>query len=514
MAVQKKSDGIRKKGEPRIARGEIMRDESRRVSDEMIQSEPHIISPRGARREPQEPAFLSVHKSAAQSIPPDDGASADEPDESEESEDSSAGSEFLDHWRMSQESSEQAFRYKEYASLPAKIARIGKARAPGTGRSRLARWGMISGGLAVAAALLFVSTAGASLTIAFKPRVDDIALQDIAVAFDTSVAKVLIPQKVIPAEALSFSKKSEQTFTATGKRQIAERARGKAAIVNSFSSSPQILVAGTRLVTDAGLLFRLPKFVTVPGAKIEEGKIMPQSVEVDLVADAPGEGSNIAGKAILKIPGFKGTPRYDGFFATASGGFAGGFQGEAPVVSGDDLKNAQEQVTKALFDDLRSDIGRKIPPGFTALKELQNIEIKKVAAPAVGMHTEQFSVSADAVAKAIVFRQDDAIVLIKAFALADSTDQELVDGSADLQYHSRSIDFDKGRAEMTISGSVKIKAVVRGEELAALVAGKKSGSIADALHSRPELANFALAFFPPWRASAPSDPSRIRFRQE
>lgn len=502
MTSTRKSDGIRKKGEaPEAPRANAARDESSVIS---------FVSPRRA----------------------DAGHAAAPPREET--------SDFLTHWRDDQESSDRSMpeeyaddntqddadevdaparapvSWSEVAAAPlAPTPRRGfRWMAPASTGAGMARWGMVAGGVTLTAVIVFISFWGASLTIAFKPHVYDVALQDIGVAFDTSVAKVLIPQKVIPAEEFSFSKKSEQSFAATGKQQIAERARGNAAIVNSFSSSPQILVAGTRFVTDAGVLFRLQKAVTVPGAKIEEGKIMPQSVDVDLVADAPGEGSNIAGKVTLKIPGFKGTPRYDGFFATVAGGFVGGFQGEATVVSADDLKNAQERVTKALFDDLRGEIGRKVPSGLTALQELQSVEITKVTAPKAGTHAEQFSVSADAVGKVMVFRQDDATALIRAFALADSPDQELVDGSSAIRYHARSIDFDKGRAEMTMGGSIKTKVVVRQDELATLVAGKKSGSIADLLRSRPEIASFSISFFPPWRSSAPSDPAKIHFRSE
>lgn len=505
MISAKKSDGIRKKGDaPPAHRLHAAQDESPTIS----------LAP----RERADDKYAAAPKAPPRKEAPD----------------------FLTHWKNDQELSDQRMS-EEYADdnaqiiedetpVPARapvswsevdeapLAPIPQGRwrwtTPANTGTRMARWGMAAGGIALAALLVFVSFWGASLTIAFTPHVYDINLQDISVAFDTSVAKTLLSQKVIPAEELSFPKKSEESFAATGKQQIADRARGKAVIVNSFSSSPQILIAGTRFLTDAGILFRLQKPVTVPGAKIEEGKIIPQSVAVDLTADAIGEGSNISGKVILKIPGFKGTPRYDGFVATAAEGFAGGFKGEATVVSADDLKNAQELVTKALFDDLRAEMGRKIPSGFTVLPELQSVEITKVAAPAAGTHTERFSVSADAVGKAMVFRQDDATTLIKAFALADSPDQELVDGSSALRYHARSIDFDKGRADMTIEGSIRTKAIVNQAELAALVAGKKSGSIADTLRARPEIARFTLSLFPPWRSSAPSDPAKIHFRSE
>lgn len=461
----------------------------------------------------------------------------------------SRGSDFLDHWREERRLDEGSTSVisgaddPEYAPLqnPVSLARKSDARyasdepepasVPGgffSGRSGIrarprryrmparmspARMGVIAGGISVVAAIVLVSTQWASLTVVYKPRVDDVSVQEIQVAFDTGASKIQVPDKIIPAEELVFTKKSEQSFSATGRQQVADRARGKAAIVNEFSSSPQALVAGTRFVGDGGLVFRLSRGVTVPGATIEGGKIVPQSVEAELVADAPGERFNTGAQTRMKIPGFQGTPKYDAFYAT-SAGFSGGFVGESSVVSADDLKKAQEQVTKTLFDDMRSEIGRATPPGFTSLKELQNIEITRVSAPDAGAHTGQFSVSAEASARVMVFREQDAAALIAALALTGSEGHEPVENSAQAQYRVRSVDFDKGKAVAVMTANVKMRAVIRDQEFVALVAGKKDGSIADALRARPEIESFRLSLFPPWRTSAPSDPVHIRFRLE
>lgn len=439
------------------------------------------------------------------------------------------GSQFLDHWQERDDRevlSDYPLRGREGrtfgASGPAKTIRVPQARetprvrrqSAAVSYSRLKYEGVICGVVAVGALLFVVSTLWARLTIEIRPRIEDVALQDIAVIFDTSVAKVLVPQKVIPAEKLSFSRTFTKEFSATGKDIIAERARGKAHIINRFSSAPQTLVAGTRFVTDTGVLFRLQKSVIVPGAKIVQEKIVPQSIDVELIADAPGEQANIGGQTALTIPGFKGSPKYDGFSAVAPQGFSGGFQGSAAIVSKDDLKNAQEEVTKLVFDALKAEIGRKIPQGFYSVDALRTVEITKIAAPAAGTRADHFSVSADAAGRAMVFHEEDAVALVTSFALQDAKDQEAVEGSARLSYRTRSVNFDQGKAEIVVSGNLKTKAVVHEDELASLVAGKNKNSIREVLQKRHELAGFDLSFFPPWRSSAPSNAAHIRFRVE
>ena len=439
---------------------------------------------------------------------------------------------FLEHWEeRGNEDDWNAATSESAASFPGKLdedfgleqrpldpqfrqARVqtihaSAGRAPRSSGVRLKYWGAIGGVVVLATMFILLSTSLARLSVKVKPRTQDVKVTDINVVFDTGVAAVEPLQKTAPAEMLSFSKKAEQSFSATGKARVQDRARGAVKVINRFSAAPQTLVANTRFLTDGGVLFRLPKSIVVPGAKIEGGKIVAQSVETELVADTAGAQANMSGQIQLKIPGFQGTSKYEGFSAVASQGFSGGFEGEGSIITKEDLKNAQEQATKAVFDAVKADVASKIPQGFSSADGLQNIQIAKVEAPVVGTHADHFTVVASAVGKAVIFREGDAMALVQSSVLAGVTGQEFVDGFSHLQYRVRSVDFDKGRVDMTIAGTVKTRAVVHGDELVALIAGKKVGSIEDILRNRHELESINLSFFPPWRASAPGNPAKI-----
>lgn len=377
------------------------------------------------------------------------------------------------------------------------------------------RAGAYGGGIAVAVIFSLLSTVFARLTVTVRPRVEEAAIMRVGILLDTSVSKVLATQKVVPTEVLHFSRAVTREFAASGKAQVEERARGKAMIYNAFNASPQPLVAGTRFETPAGVMYRIQKSVIVPGATIEQGKVAPQGIEAELVSDIAGDGANLSGSVSLRIPGFRGSPRYQGFYATAANGFGGGFRGETIVVMADDLKRAVEEVSKAAFEDVERDMARIVLPPLLLLKELREIEITKVTAPKIGSRaTAPFTVSAEAKGTAFAFREQDVIGLLASFALADNTGHEFVPGSARLSYDVRSINFEKGKAEVTIGGILKTKAKIPENELASLIAGKKEGSAGELFKKRAELAGFTFSLFPPWRSTIPADTAKIRFRVE
>lgn len=376
--------------------------------------------------------------------------------------------------------------------------------------SRLLWLGLGAGFLAVLAGVILLTTVFARLTVTINPRLDQITVADTVMALDTSLSRPLMQQRVVPAQFLEFSRKETEEFEATGKEFIEERARGKVKIYNRFSSSPQTLVASTRFMTDSGILFRLARNIVIPGAKIEEGKIIPESIEAELIADKAGDDSNTPSEVVLKIPGFKGTAKYDGFYASAPSGFSGGFRGEARVVSQDDLRLAQEAVTKNLHEGLRQEIARKIPPDFKLIEGLREIQITNLDSPRPKTRRDRFSIEAEARGRVLVFREKDVAAVIKERFKQEDAGRLPIEESEELNYQVRVTDFVKKRGELIVRGSFKAVPIIQQQELAALIKSKKEGSILEILKGRKEVADFAVSFFPPWLFKAPGDTDKIK----
>ncbi|MDP3770053.1 MAG: hypothetical protein Q8R40_03905 [bacterium] len=359
----------------------------------------------------------------------------------------------------------------------------------------------------VAAGLL--STVFAQVTVTVKPTIESIQLGNTLVAFDASVSEVDINKRIIPAEFLTFNGNASQEFEATGHDYVEEKARGRVRIINMFSTSPQALVVNTRFITDAGVLYRLGSGITIPGAKSANGKLTAQFVEAELMSDKPGEESNISGEIKLYIPGFKGSPKYEGFYAIAQNGFSGGSKGESRVVTRADLTSAQEQVTKKVFDDLRASMARKIPANFTFVESLSQIEISNITAPKEKSKADRFQVEARGVGRVFVFRNDDIFKLLSSIILKEDVGTELMQKSADVRYRIKEANYEKKSASVEVSGTIKTKKVISLAELTNMIRSKKEGSLIEVLKQRREIATFKVSFFPPWIFSAPDNTRNI-----
>lgn len=89
-------------------------------------------------------------------------------------------------------------------------------------------------------------------------------------------------------------------------------------------------------------------------------------MDVVVYADQPGTGYE-NGMVDFTIPGFKGQPQYDTFYAKAKTNISGGFVGTRKVVSAEQLKAAQNAVTEKLKTQLRQNLIDQLPTNLIAI---------------------------------------------------------------------------------------------------------------------------------------------------
>lgn len=379
---------------------------------------------------------------------------------------------------------------------------------------RSALWGAIAGAVLIAGAGIAVSTVFSRATVRIKPKIEVATIQNVSVIFDTSVSQPVSEQKTVPAEHLRFTQTSAQEVSVSGTRYIEARSRGTVKISNQFSTAPQRLVSQTRFLTRSGALFRLANPVVIPGAVLEKGELVPRSIDVELVADVPGEQANLSGQVSLKIPGFIGTPKYEGFTAVAQNGFSGGSRGVKKIASDADMQQAQQQVTKKVYDELKRQIQQKIPPGLRFADGLQEIRIVKVETIE---EQGKLIVRATAEGDTLVFHEDDVIALLKGALLPQDNTKTFVDNSVNLTYAVRTLNFERGRADALMQGSIKTKqplTEIQRNDLARALSGKKQGSVREFFNSRNDVVLSSLSIFPPWKSALPSNPEHIRVVEE
>ncbi len=173
---------------------------------------------------------------------------------------------------------------------------------------------------------------------------------------------------VLPLEVLRAEESKSKMLKAAGIEKIEKKASGKLKIFNAFSSQSQMLVAATRFETADGKIYRISDSVKVPGSSLEGNNLVPGSVSVVVFADQAGERYNI-GLTDFTIPGFKGSSKYEKFYARSETEMTGGFVGEAPAVNQEDLQKAEDEIRTELKNSLLSSVRQKMPKDFLLYEE-------------------------------------------------------------------------------------------------------------------------------------------------
>ncbi len=327
-----------------------------------------------------------------------------------------------------------------------------------------------------------------------------------AVVVDTGVGAILPADRKIPGERFLDQKNFDLSFPASGKGKVERYAKGRIIIWNTHGSAPQPLVERTRFLTPNGKIFRLVSRVVVPGANVTQGKIIPSSIEAEVVADKPGEAYNLPPVARFSIPGFSGTAKAQTFYAESKAPIQGGFVGESAYPTVDDVKRAKETALNSLEESMhlvlaaQLDKDFRLVPGAVAF----NVLAQKVneATDAEG----KFSVFTEAEISAMVFRESDLLKLmselltLQAGAGFEVRDYELTYGTPK---------FEGKRLILPVNYRSVLAKRVSPDDLRQRIAGKSETDLRATIFSLAGIESATISLWPFWVSKVPEDLEKI-----
>lgn len=318
-----------------------------------------------------------------------------------------------------------------------------------------------------------------------------------------------ITAKQIPAEVFSISKNFTFSFVATGKKNVQQKAEGKITIYNSYSSSPQNLVATTRFMSPDGKIFHLKDKVTIPGAKIVDGKISPSSIEAVVTADKAGVEYNIGAASKFTIPGFQGTPKYEGFYGSSKEAMKGGFIGEAAYPTDDDIKKGKVDAEKQLKDYTDSALSLQIPQDFKFLDGSRQFNILKETVNPQTDEKGNFSIFVEGKSSSIGFKEADLKNLIEKTAQASIGDNLLKIKSYTLEYGAPRPDFSQGKISFAVDLKGIFEEPINIDEFKQKVMEKNESELKLLASSYANIQKFTVSFWPFWVKTIPKDIGKI-----
>ncbi len=332
-----------------------------------------------------------------------------------------------------------------------------------------------------------------------------------AFSADKSVSGIDFNNNILPGWVVSDSKNTVQLYAASSKKAVSEKAQGTITIYNAYSSERQTLVAATRFVTPDDKIFRITAGIVVPGAQIKNGKIIPSSIEAKVVADQPGAEYNFGPVSRLTIPGFKGSPRYDGFYGELKNGTNGGFVGEKAVPTADDVAKAKDKTTAVLRNNLDSSFAAAYPADCKILDGAKQFNVTKLKVDENTNADGNFSVFGEANILVLCFRETGEKSL-KSFLLAAAAknNPSMIFDSLNVEYSQIKVDFKNGKETFFIAASGALKPDFSPDDFKSKVLGQKVGDARSAISALPNLAAAKISLWPIWLWRIPSNPDHVK----
>ncbi len=134
-------------------------------------------------------------------------------------------------------------------------------------------------------------------TITLEPRVAELGPLEVAVVALPTVSEVDAAGGRIPAVTLPIPLEVRGTFSASGTEAREERATGSVVFASPEQPNEQLIPAGTRVRTPAGVEFQTTATVTLPPT---EGAASQVSVPIEAIRS--GEDGNVSAGAISVVP--------------------------------------------------------------------------------------------------------------------------------------------------------------------------------------------------------------------
>ncbi len=319
----------------------------------------------------------------------------------------------------------------------------------------------------------------------------------------------------VPGEIITERKTNIFKFLATGKETTKQKAQGSVALFNAYGTAPQVLVAQTRLESPDGKVFHLVNRVVIPGAKKTGTVLEPSSISADVIADQPGAAYNIDPVDRFTIPGFKGSDKYEKFYASSVEAMSGGSDGETAVASADDIKKAQQTSLDKMKESIAETIKLKTPNDFKPISGSEQFQMITQKVDARVDKDNNFSVALEAQLSLFIFKEQDVkTILQKKAQEKEQMPQDYIEKDGSLSYGQVVVDWKAGTVVLPTTYQATFWKPVDVVKLKTQILGKKETDLKTTVLSLQGIDKLTVSFWPFWVSHVPRSDSRTTITVE
>lgn len=295
---------------------------------------------------------------------------------------------------------------------------------------------------------------------------------------------------------------------ATEEEYIKTKASGKIVVYNDFGSASQKLIQNTRFEAPNGKIYRIKDPIVVPG-KTSNG---PGSIEVTVYADSEGESYNID-LVDFTIPGFKGTPQFEGFYARSKTAMTGGFDGVVKKVSDQDKASALAKIESEIKEKILSEAKSSTPEGYVYFESLLNITYTEL--PQSDIKNDSVQINLKGVATLPVFDAESFAKILSENSdkIIPASDKYYIKNLDDLNvaYAAGSLapTASSGKLSLSVTGQPIFEWEVDQDMVKSDLVGTKRSAMNSVFEKYKAIESAKSSVFPMWLGTLPDSKDKI-----
>jgi hypothetical protein len=315
--------------------------------------------------------------------------------------------------------------------------------------------------------------------------------------FTNTVTKPDLTQNVFPGNLIEASKEKTQKFSTTGKKDLGGKASGTVSFTNGLDSLAHKLPAGAKLLS-SNKTFLLKSAITVPGATVQNLKVVPGTISADIEAENAGDEYNIKATKFT-ISGLPANQQ-EALYAQSSSDLKGGFTKEVQVVSKDDYENAKKQLVDDLSGNIDQDLKAKAQ-GLKIIEKSGTIPDPEVtSSSSIDQEASDFEMKVKITKQVMAydFGQFQNYLVSSLETKIDPGKMVIIPSEEDFGFTIDKIAFDKGELDLTANISAKIVDKIDINQIKTKIVGKSQDSAESLIMSQPGVSKAVFTFNPAW----------------
>ena len=304
--------------------------------------------------------------------------------------------------------------------------------------------------------------------------------------------------------SMKIEKEKELTIDANVKKNVSDKASGEIVVYNSSPNS-QILTQNTRFENTQGKIYRIQKTITISANG---------STTAMVYADQAGSDYNMSLTDLtgdFKIPGFKGSPKYNLFFARLKNDITGGQNGIVLVPDDKILQDTRASIDSELKETVLKEAFVQKPDNFVLFDNAYLIEYE--SSPVSSAVEGKVKVHEKATLYAVLFNKKDIeSKLSPKLSQNINKDEVIAENLESLKFTVKNKDIsfkNSGNLLFSLKGKLSMIWQFSEDKLKKDLAGKSSNYITTALVNYPGIKSAEVSIRPFWKRSFPVNENKI-----